>query len=297
MAAVVDGQQLGLLEFRAYWSGARDANRSEVAERVVGREIAVQRGIRQGAHEKPSLSFIRKRAMVRALLRREVDRTITERDLSTEAVDREVSKLRARLGRPAGMRASHLLVMPGSPDGADKPSKSGGGELGEPADRKRAQKWARRLRSELPERPGLPDLFELRRRYEERVPDPLRIVVDPNLMFPAPDARSFEGELPTGWMRVVEPFAEAADDLLGRSGAPRISEPVESRYGWHLVLPSERLPAKVPESEPLRELAISRLLKERRAERFEKLVGRWMSGASVAMEPSALDRNPGQSAK
>lgn len=289
LVATVNGYSLGAGEVRTRWRNDRSARRSEIVDAIVDREIAVQKGIERARPGDADLELVRKRAMVRALLREEVDREIAASDLDPEELERVEGRIRRRVGRPAGIRASHLLVTPASSEATAGRSDDGSGKVGEPSERERARRWSERFRGELPDRPELEDLFELRRNYRGELPDTLEIAVDANLAFPAPGARPFDGELPAGWMEVVSPFAEAAQRLLEEGREGELSAPIESRYGYHLILAHGRVDPRVPEGEAVREVAISKLLEKRRSERFERLVEQWVARASVAIEPGAFE--------
>jgi len=289
-AATVDGHPLGDRVFETFWRANRDASAETVVEDVIDREIAVQRALEREYHRDSEFGFVRKKGMVRALLRDEIEEEVRAESLDDQLVARIEQKLRRRLGHPRGIQASHLLVM--VPRDKNKTGDKDQGGAGEVADREalaaRAREWAGRIRESLPAEPTVEQLFFARREYRDRVPDPLEIVVNAHLSFPAPDARPFDGDLPETWMRVVGPFAEAADGLLadGRTGV--LSEPVESKYGWHLVVSEKRLDGKVPDPEVLGEVAVSQALQVERARVFEQKMKQWRQGTSIAGYPEAI---------
>mgnify|MGYP006282990307 CR=1 FL=1 len=281
--ATVNDTALGLGEFQAYWDAHREASAGEVVDAVVDREIAVQKALEAEDHRDRRLGFVRKAAMVRGLLRNTVEKAVTEEDLDPKEIQRLERNLRNRLGRPRGIRASHLLVMlPGK-----KNNKKGAKERSD-AMLKRAESWAHRIRDSLPAEPTTEDLFAARRAFEGRLEKPLDAVVNANLSFPAPDARPFRGELPTGWMRVVKAFRDAAHRMLEEGRAGQLSKPVKSKYGWHLILPERRLEGRVPQPEALHEVAVSKALRKRRNAELMKRFKKWQQGMTVATYPEAI---------
>ncbi len=300
--AEVDGHPLGVAEFQTYWETRPERGADEVIDEVVGREIAVGKAIDEGLHRDDELQFVRKKAMVQELLRRSVEGEVGVEDLDEERVEKFEQQLRRRLGRPAGIRASHLLVMlPREDDESGESesqgtSESNGNEEGEAGEggpdrdklRGEAREWAERIREGLASDASLEDLFEARREFAGRVPEPLKVVVNARLSFPAPDARPFEGDLPADWMNVVPAFAEASDRLLAEGRAGELSQPVESKFGWHLVRAEERLEGRVPEPETLREVAVSRALRVARAKHYGEKLGEWRQGMSLAHYPETI---------
>ena len=295
VGATVDGQPIGIEEFRRFWRADRSRSVDEVIEAVIDREIAVQRAVERGYHRDEDLGFVRKKAMVRELLRREIEDEVGVGDVDESIVEKIEKNLRNRLGHPRGLRASHLLVMvPQS--GKKKKNKHKKKQKESPANesidtealKAEAKTWAEKIRATLPARPTAEDLFFARREFRSKVDAPLKVVVNSHISFPGPGTGGFSGKLPGDWMRVVRPFATATDEMLSEGRAGELSEPVESKYGWHLVLPEERLPGKRPDPEVLHEVAVSQALRVERARRFESKLKEWRQGMSIAGYPSAI---------
>lgn len=280
-AATVGGHPLGKREFQTAWRADRDWSVETLIERVVDREVAVQRAIERGYHRADELGYVRKKGMVRALLRREIEGDVGAEDLDDELVGKIEKKLRQKLGHPRGIRASHLLVMVPQKKKQRK-------KLDIEALEAKAKTWAERIEKSLPTSPSVEDLFFARREFRDELPDPLAIVVNAHMSFPVPDSRPFNGDLPTGWMNVVSAFATAADDLLDEGRAGELSAPVESKYGWHLVRAEKRLDGKVPDPEALHEVAVSRALRVERAKLFQSRLEQWRQGMSIAGYPEAI---------
>jgi len=282
--ASVDGESVGREEFQRFWDNRPEREAASVVDGVVDREVAVQRAVDAGDHREPSLARTRKRAMVRSLLRREIEEPLGPSNLEESELEGIERAIRADLGRPAGIRASHLVIIPG-----ERKSDTSSGPIGTESDREEAREWATRIRNELPDGASVTELFDARRRVLDEVPGGFRVVVDPHLRFPSPDSRNFRGSLPESWLSVVDAFAEGAHRMLEEGRGGRISEPIESKYGWHLIHPEERIPAKVPDPEATREVAVSQRLRERRRERFEERWEKWESRVSLAIDPQAVE--------
>lgn len=293
VGATVDGQKLGVPEFEAYWRDNRDKSADRVVESVLDREVAVQKATDDGLHRSDDLQFVRKKAMVQELLRREIEGQLTAEDVDTKKVEKIEQQMRRRLGRPSGIRASHLLVMlPQDNKGSHRKEDL---EISEEEAKARAKEHAEAIRATLPDEPSVEDLYEVRRKFADRVEHPLKIVINAHLSFPAPDAREFNNKrLPAEWMSVVSPFAEAADRMLDEGRAGAVTEPVESPYGWHLVRAERRLEGKVPEPEALREVAVSRALRIERAKLYRQKFQQWRQGMSIVQYPKAISESSGE---
>jgi hypothetical protein len=293
VGATVDGQKLGISEFESYWRNNRDKSADEVVEAVLDREVAVQKAVDDKVHRSDDLPFVRKKAMVQELLRREIEGELTADDVDSKTVEKIENQMRKQLGRPEGIRASHLLVMlPQDNKGSHRKEDL---EVSEKKAKARAKEHAEAIRAALPDEPTLEDLYEARHEFADRVEHPLKIVINAHLSFPAPDARDFNNKrLPGEWMSVVSPFAEAADRMLDEGRAGEVTEPVESPYGWHLVRAEKRLKGKVPEPEALREVAVSRALRIERAKLYRKKFQQWRQGMSIAQYPKAISEASGE---
>ncbi len=276
-----------------------------VLETGIQREAAVSRALERPAEiDGELLSFARKRGMVRRLLELEVQQAVTRESLGDDAIQSRMEQLRSQAGRPEGVEASHLLVKVPDSDESDSGSPDDGG--GERGVEKRAESliteiadWLRARSTETEESAlTVEDLFVARREFEGRLEsgvteassEGLKFVVNPHLRFPAPWAPDWQK--PSGWVDVVEPFRKAAGELAGEGDLPRLSEPVRTKYGWHVILVQRRLARKVPEDEALRELAVHRLLSERRRDVYDRKVEAWMQRTAYETYPDNLKSEP-----
>jgi len=82
---------------------------------------------------------------------------------------------------------------------------------------------------------------------------------------------------------------EALEELAFSADLGRVAGPVETPYGFHLILVEERVPAHLPSLDEVREEIRSRLLEERR----EQVYARWVQGkvreSVIRVHPSLRD--------
>lgn len=292
VVATVGGRELGLREFEAYWRRRPDLEAEEVVERVVEREIAVQRALDEEVDDWTQVGRARKRARVQQFLETTIEEAVPASELPDEDVRAEVERLRRKLRRPAGFRASQIVAMvPERHRGASEGVEQTEGAARAAFDRARDE--IGRVRAELDGQPSLTALYRARRQFVGEG-DGTEWIVNANLRFPDPsDPASDEEDLRTGWLSVAPPLARAARDLASSQQFGVLSEPVRTRYGWHLIVVHDRLPAKVPRDDELKSVATARLLRRRRSERLAEHFRRWRRGHNVTVYPEAIDRVAG----
>lgn len=256
---------------RAYWREHPELGRREVIEALIDRELLL-------AHEPPEassgfeLELGRKRGLARAWLAHQVEDVGPVELPEGEAAQELIASQRASMGAPAGLQASHLLAL--AP--ADESS---------PDEREQARRAAERLRAQLGERATLADLQRLRERAFLDESQDVRLVINPHLRFPRPGIELAREALPEGWTPVVEPFGRAAEALAER-GPGALSEPVETQFGWHLIVFEEVLePAPV---EQARAVIKARLKTRKRRERFTERAGQIASRSDWVSYPELL---------
>ncbi|QDG49753.1 hypothetical protein FIV42_03075 [Persicimonas caeni] len=279
--AQVDGRKISVDEFESYWREHPSLTREEALERVIEREVLVATALERGLVDDAELTLARKRAMVRQLLEAHVEREVTVDDITDEQLAGAVEAVEAEVGHPPGIRASHLVVLV-PPDKQKKAPKKKVAEWME-----QSKTWLQTIRGELPDAPTIFDLLGAQERFADQLPDPLKVQVDLHLAFPAEEAR---GELPKGWNRVVEPFREASAKLARQERFGELSEPVETRFGWHLILVEGTMPAKVAEAEPVREVARWRLLRQKRQARFGEVFEKWAQDVHLLTYPEIISQ-------
>ncbi|GEM_PF-3369905 len=295
--ARVDGRDISVDELMSRWRQTPDQQRQTLVDSMVERDIAAHRLFEKDPFEKSGgqaselrrdLELARKSSMVRELLEVEIESSVTVEDLEEASVDERMDTIRRQVGRPRGMQVSHLLVS--VPDDAEEPFDE-------------ARRWAERIRGELGEVAHLQDLYDMAERFQAELPDRLEFVIDPHLVFPAESAEKRSADLPGDWSRVVAPFREAASALVAdrtgpgsmkeaESGRTVVSEPVRTKYGWHLIVPERVLPAKRPEEAPLRELARRELLREKRRQRLQSWVADLAARTDIVRLSDNLSDDP-----
>ncbi|MFW5967201.1 MAG: peptidylprolyl isomerase [Persicimonas sp.] len=282
VAARVGDRSLSVDEFEAFWKQRPTASREEALEAFVERELLVLEGIHEQTTDWSSLATPRKRAMVRALFEEKVEDEITVDDLSDEDVADEVKKVERQLGHPPGVRASHLLVR------VPKKQKDEATESTRDEWDKLQREWAERIGEELPDEVTALDLHEAREELESELPEPLEVTVESHLILPF-DGDEYGKDLPSGWTPVVPAFRDAAVEMARQERFGEPSEPVETKFGWHLIVAEEVFEAVVPDKEQVREVAKDRLVRQRRTERTTELLEEWLEPASIEMYPELLE--------
>lgn len=286
--ASVGDRPLGLDSFQRFWEDHADRRASEAVEGRLEREVAVQKSLEEGALDGRRLQLARKRAMVQLLLRRTVEREVTADSIDSEVVEKFEEGIRRRHGRPAGLQVSHVAVaLPEKLRSRDAPS-----EEREEAQQK-ARTWIERIREELPEEADLPAFFRVRDEFEGRLPGDLRVVVNAHIRFPRPSSRTFEGKLPAGWSNVVSGLAAEAERLADEGKFGRISEPVSSRFGWHVLRVERELEGRVPDPEALRKFATWRAVRRERRKKLQQKLQSWRQGMAIWADPGAVEESEG----
>lgn len=280
--ARVNGRDISVDEFENYWQAHPDLDREEALERVIERELLAAAALERELVDEEAVRTARKRAMVRQLLDDTVEQKVTADDVDEEMLEKAVEGVKAEVGHPVGLRASHFVVMV-SPEKKKKASKKQVAEwMGQ------SKEWIDKLRTELPAKPTVTELMDAEERYDEELPEPLQAHVDLHLAFPAEDTNA--AELPDGWNRVVPPFRERAVELArdGRFGA--LSEPVKTQFGWHVMVVEDVMPAKVADADALREVARWRVLRRQRQIRFGELFEKWATEAHILTYPEIISQ-------
>jgi hypothetical protein len=286
--ARVDERALGRGDFQAYWNEHPELEAPSVIDRVLEREVALQRALDADVAVGADLDFVRKQAMVRRLLAEEIEAEIGPEDVDKKSVERIKKGLRRTLGRPAGIRASHLLVMVPQEKNKKKKKKQDRPDPERDRQFEQAREWAAQIRASLPDRPTAEDLFEARRTFQDRVPEPLNVVVNAHLTFPGPDSRPFRGNLPEGWMHVVQEFQKKAGEMVEAGRLEELSEPTRSKYGWHLIRPEGRRGGRIPDPDALHDYAVSRAMRVERNKLLMEKFERWRQGMAIFQFPERV---------
>ena len=90
---------------------------------------------------------------------------------------------------------------------------------------------------------------------------------------------------PTSRREVVGLFGEVFADAVLALPPGRWAGPVESGYGSHLVLVTQRTPGRLPALAEVRDHVVRDMLAARRAERIEAMYRRLLEHHPVVVEP------------
>ena len=261
VAIVVDDGAVSQKEFVAYWKRHPEKTREEIVEDLKVREALVQRALSERRGGPNSHDTVRKRGLVLALLKRDVE------SVSVPPVE-DTFRYKKLLSRPSGYRVSNLVVRPATnADSADDPH---------------LRVVADTMRSALGDEPTALDFVKLQQTPVAGV----RVNVDLHLVFPTPADSALSP--PATWRQVDDDFAQAVDDGF-RSGK-RVTGPFKTRFGWHIVLLEETLPGVRADEATVDELARRVALTEAQKSKLTEIVGEELKSQNWAMYPDAVGK-------
>lgn len=290
VVAEVDGRPISAEELSAS-QRVGDASGATL-EQLLERELLVAEAVKRKYHTRPTLQHARKQAMVQQLLAQEVEGPVKVDTRDADALKKAEDALRQQVGHPPGLQASHILVS--VPPDAQKDAAK------EDVEKwfAQAKEWLAVLRDDLPDRPTIPDLYEVRARYRDELPKPLEIHVNAHLMFPidayladekgAADAPQYGRALPETWRPVVPEFGQAATDMARADNFGQLSDPVKSNFGWHLLMAEKLYPAALPDEQQLSEVARAQVERQARHKELVARMTEWMEDASVQTFPQVI---------
>lgn len=290
VVAEVGGRPISADELGAYRN--HEVSDEVALQKLIERELLVAEAEKRGYHTRETLQFARKQAMVQRLLAQEVEAPVKVDELDAEALKKAEDALRRRVGHPPGLQASHLLVsVPPEAQKDASPEKIDAWFA-------ESQRWLGVMRDDLPDIPTIPDLYEVRDRYRDEMPEPLEIHVNAHLIFPidaylaegegAEDAIEYGQALPDTWRPVVAEFGQAATDMAREDRFDELSDPVKSDFGWHLLMAEKLYPAEIPDARQLREVATAQLMRQARHKELVARMTEWMEDASVQTFPQVI---------
>jgi hypothetical protein len=279
----IDDRKIDAAQFQAFWVREPELSRAEAVEAFVRQEALFPRALERGFADRPAVAVARKRAMVRHLLERTVEREVTEDTLDANEIEKMARQVEAGVGHPVGLRASHILVSVAREKDGEKKENSDGRE----AAYERARMVLGDIEEALPDNPTPFELVEAKREFAEKVDKPLSVVVNAHLRFPSEQTE--KSTLPDGWLNVVPEFRGPAVELAmgGRFGA--LSEPVRSPFGWHLIVVHETIPGAEPDPQVVREVAIARLLEQKRSEAVVERFKAWSRSSQTRTFPNVIE--------
>lgn len=239
--AKVNGRSISLDAFNAYWKAHPEKSRQDALESLILQELLFDVAV-DAPLENASLINARNQGLARVWLDKHLGQGIQKPKL----VDRQVKMLRddayGRQYRPPGHQASHLLVRV-----PEKYYDLASNKFIKYTDAqretlfKKAQSFAQTLQGKLPNPATLEDLQKLRVDvFDEALTAQLDIVVDAHMKFPEYNAK-FK-TLPADWRQMVLSFAKGAQDAVQSKGLQRVSDPVKSTFGYHLIVVEKTFP-------------------------------------------------------
>lgn len=289
--AVVDGRRLSRADLMLKWRENPQWTAQEALQALVEREVLVGQALREEVHLRPEVGFARKQGMVSALLEEQVE---AKAKLDEEKRPQFVELVHKMRRAPAGLRASHLVILvPEEVEGEDGAQRKLTEEEREPlweVARDRLE-WARR---ELgPEADD--DAFRAmeKRLNEEVLTGGLSAAVNEHLRFPRVDSPHTREQLPSGWTTVVREFAEGAQKMADGGELGKLSEPVRSSYGWHVIRVDEIFEERPVEVQAQEQFVEDQLVMEGQIQSLRQELGRWIKGARVETYPEHLEEKSG----
>ena len=282
VVADVDGRVITRGDVEAMWREDPEADVTEIVDRLVERELIAEHAYREGVHRRPEVAFARKQGMVSALLYEAVEQEATPDDADREQMIQYVQSARRV---PEGLRVSHLAVIVGD----------------EIEDEERDEKFdrARRVADEALDRlDGRVDDDALREvaagLNEEGLEEGLEVVVDEHMRIPRPDEVFEPQHLPSGWTAAVAAFAESADRVADDEYRGRLTEPVETRFGWHLIRVDEVIEAREVDSDVAEAFVDYEIETGARQRRFGQQMEEWLDGVGADVYPERIDPESAQ---
>lgn len=256
-ALTVNGRDVPASEFIAFWQAHPEMTRQQVVDALVAREALVGEalGMRRGGAK--SYDVARKRGLVNAMLRDEIE--------TIEApVPDDLDAYRRILSKPKGYRVTNLVLMP--PEGGDA-SKPALAEL------------AQVIKDGLPAEPTALDFVEARTRNYGVV----RAHTDLHLVFPDEGVAT-----PTGWTPVVPEFSKAVK--AGVEAGQKVIGPFYTKFGAHLVLVEETITGETPTDDDVRSLAHRVASTRKQREALLAMMTTEMKARDWTVYPDAFDK-------
>lgn len=287
IVATVDGRPIRGVDVKAAWRDMPDKSAREVVEQLVERDILARHAHEEGYHRRPEVAFARKQGLASALLEREVEQKAEVDESRRQPVMDHVERTRRA---PEGLRASHLVVLvPRELEDDDGESVNLDDEQREALYDSARDYTDRAL--ELLE--GQVDDDALRQVAEqlndEVLPDELEATVNIHLRFPRHGEQYDRAHLPDGWTSVVPRFSEGAESVIDDdSPGQRLSAPVRTEYGWHLIRVDEIIDARPVDPQAAEEYVQFELETGAREAKLHQNFEQWADGISVELYPDRL---------
>ena len=218
-------------------------------------------------HHDPFVAkWAERRALSQRWLKTQIEDVYAPSTVDDRFVQAAIDAYAFKSGHPALVTASHILIRP------DK--------LSTPEQRKSALE---EVRKQLMTKSTITDV-DLREAAHMLTRAGFRTDMNPDLTFPRYPMTSFMGEQ-LNHQAVVEPFAAAAFAL---SQENRLSDVVESEFGYHLILYKSRTEEKKATLENDREFMVSNIVSHGRQVAVRQTISELMSQCEVQVDESRL---------
>lgn len=267
--ATVNGVAIGVDEFEEYWAHHPELTRTEVLDALTARAAVISDGLTRSRGTSPSVVHERKQAMVRALVRD----FLLELEDSSEIPDPEPGDFvdaYAAMGEPRGFRISQLVVYPLEPNGPPEVWSA-------------ARASASELLDTLDEDATSFDLVELIRGLEldENLGSSIQ------LHFTFRDLETDQYFNPPGWSGAVEELVQQVR-VLASEDRRMVEEPIETRFGWHIVVLEEVIAGHEPDQDDIREYAHARAAQRFAGQKITERILQRMRESTWTINPSLL---------
>ncbi len=233
VVAKVGDRALTGRELVELWRMRPELSRAEALEALIEQELLAQEGLARRLRS-ATLEDARKRGLGRALL--DADVVGKAGEVGDPIVDYVLNKERQAQLQPNGLLASHLLIR--------------GPALRDEQGWQAAERALEAARAQLPARAGSLELMAAARELDASgtLGDGLATHVDAQMKFPR---RGEAQSLPSGWIRLVPAFVEAAEKAADDGRLGEAIGPVRTSFGAHLIVVHERLDAPVIDEDRL----------------------------------------------
>ena len=271
--ARVNGHPITRARFEAALAKS-DAGTSRQAtlDALIDLELLAQAAIERGLDDQPQLIQRKKQATVQRLLAEAIEAPTRAEALPADLVRSAYDQFALDVFEPELVTASHLILE--LPKAEQTPEKLA-------AARALAADFIEELRAlPSPIDPKALDLLQAAATLRGYL-----VEVDQSLTFPRHPLRSVDGQ-PPRFQAMVEPFASAAFEL---SEAHRISDPVTSEFGVHIILFLGRRAEVRPPFESVKAAITDKLVRAARHRLYNELMGSLEAKASIAIDEAPLE--------
>lgn len=287
IVARVGEQVITTADVEESWRHDPERSVQEIIDALVEREILALEAKARGYHERPEVSFARKQGMVSALLADEVEaKAEPDSDRREDMLERVMRIRRA----PQGLRATHLVVLvPREVEDEEGQTKRLRGE-----ERAAAFERGREIIEEIQHRlDGRVDddaLREVSAAINEEMDDDvgLEVIVEPHLLFPRAGEDYHADHLPRRWTQVASDFANGAETVADADRIGELSEPIETRIGWHLIRVVEVIEPREVDRDAAEAYVDSELEIRARQEKLRQKAEKWAEGLDASLYPDRL---------